>query len=127
MARSFRTNAVHAGRAELAELGVHALPLDLSTTNPLPSLDGGSESLEAMAHGGQPRGSSVYARLHNPTVARFEQALAGLEGAEEAVAFSSGMAAMTACLLAALRGHGSSAVQRSAGHGGHLEHTRRRF
>ena len=40
-------------------------------------------------------------RLYNPTVARYEQALAQLEGAEEAVAFGSGMAAVTACLMAA--------------------------
>lgn len=109
MAHSFRTNAVHAGRADLSELGVHALPLDLSTTNPLPSLASANKSLDAMAHGGLPQGSSVYARLHNPTVARFEQALAGLEGSDESVAFSSGMAAMTACLLAA-REHGDHVV-----------------
>ena len=101
MSHSFRTAAVHAGRADLGSLGVHALPLDLSTTNPLSSLAEANVSLDTMAHGGQPQGCSVYARLHNPTVSRFEEALAGLEGSEEAVAFSSGMAAMTACLLAA--------------------------
>jgi cystathionine beta-lyase/cystathionine gamma-synthase len=42
--------------------------------------------------------NSVYARLHNPTVATFERALADLEGAESAVAFASGMAAITAVL-----------------------------
>ena len=109
MGRSFRTNAVHAGRADLGELGVHALPLDLSTTNPLTSLAEANQSLDTMAHGGRPQGTSVYARLHNPTVGRFEEALASLEGADEAVAFSSGMAAMTACLLAA-REHGDHVV-----------------
>ena len=98
---SFATRAVHAGREELADLGVHALPIDLSSTYPLPDLDEGGRSLEAQAMGGLPIGSSVYQRLHNPTVARFEGALAQLEGAEEAVAFASGMAAFTACLLAA--------------------------
>lgn len=98
---SFATRAVHAGREGLAELGVHALPIDLSSTYPLPDLDEGGRSLEAQALGGQPLGSSVYQRLHNPTVARFEGALAALEGAEEAVAFASGMAAFTAILLAA--------------------------
>ena len=98
---SFATRAVHAGREGLAELGVHALPIDLSSTYPLPDLDEGGRSLEAQAMGGQPIGSSVYQRLHNPTVARFEGALAKVEGAEEAVAFASGMAAFTAVLLAA--------------------------
>ena len=94
--------AVHAGREDLAELGVHALPLDLSSTNPLPGIDVGGLSYEVLATGGLPLegGSHVYARLWNPTVARFEQALARLEHAEEAVAFSSGMAAVTAVLLA---------------------------
>lgn len=94
--------AVHAGRGDLAALGVHALPIDLSTTNPLPGIEAGGASYEVMASGGQPPadGSAVYARLWNPTVARFEAALARLEHAAAAVAFSSGMAAMTAALLA---------------------------
>lgn len=96
------TVAVHSGRADLAELGVHALPIDLSTTNPLPDIERGGDSYEAMATGGRPPadGSMVYARLWNPTVARFEDALAEMEHAEAAVAFSSGMAAMTAAILA---------------------------
>lgn len=94
--------AVHAGRDDLAALGVHALPLDLSSTNPLPDLELGGMSYEVLATGGHPfeGGSNVYARLWNPTVARFEEALARLEHAEEALAFSSGMAAMSATLLA---------------------------
>lgn len=96
------TLAVHAGRDDLAALGVHALPIDLSTTNPLPSIERGGESYEALATGGTPPedGSAVYARLWNPTVARFESGLARLEHAESAVAFSTGMAAFTAALLA---------------------------
>ncbi|WP_109209243.1 MULTISPECIES: aminotransferase class I/II-fold pyridoxal phosphate-dependent enzyme [Microbacterium] len=94
--------AVHAGRDDLASLGVHALPLDLSSTNPLPGIELGGLSYEVLATGGHPfeGGSHVYARLWNPTVARFEEALARLEHAEEAVAFSSGMAAVTAVMLA---------------------------
>jgi methionine-gamma-lyase len=95
------TLAVHAGRDELHALGVHALPIDLSSTYPVRDLTRGGESLEAMALGGRPEGSPVYSRLFNPTVDRFESALAALEGAEEAVAFASGMAALTAVLMAA--------------------------
>ena len=96
------TVAVHSGRDDLAALGVHALPIDLSTTNPLPDVERGGDSYEAMAGGGRPidDGSLVYARLWNPTVARFEDALAEMEHAEASVAFSSGMAAMTAAILA---------------------------
>jgi methionine-gamma-lyase len=100
---SFDTLSVHAGRQELRRLGVHAPPLDLSTTYPLADLETAAESLESMASGGEPLGNPVYARLYNPTVARFEAALAALEGAEAAVAYASGMAALTACLFAARR------------------------
>lgn len=96
------TLAVHAGREDLAALGVHALPIDLSTTNPLHDIEQGGDSYEALATGGRipEGGSAVYARLWNPTVARFESGLAQLEHAEAAVAFASGMAALSAALLA---------------------------
>ena len=94
--------AVHAGRGDLNGLGVHALPIDLSSTSPLLDVESGGASYEAMALGGHPtEGGPVYARLWNPTVARFETALAALEHTDEAVAFSSGMAALTATVLAA--------------------------
>src|SRR6187402_105424 len=94
--------AVHAGREDLDALGVHALPIDLSSTNPLPDIERGGASYESMAGGGHPLpdGGAVYARLWNPTVARFESALAQLEHAPAAVAFASGMASMTAVILA---------------------------
>lgn len=96
------TLAVHAGRDDLVTLGIHALPIDLSTTNPLPDVEHGGDSYESMATGGHPdpAGGFVYQRLWNPTVARFEQALAALEHGEAAVAFGSGMAAMAAAILA---------------------------
>lgn len=122
MRPTFDTLAVHAGREDLAELGVHAPPLDFSTTNPIHDPAAAGASLEAMALGGTPQGSAVYARLHNPTVARFENALAQLEGAAHAVAFGSGMAALSAVLLAAqqLRGKHVVAVRPLYGGSDHL-------
>jgi len=101
---SFDTLAVHAGREDFGEIGVHAPPLDLSTTYPTGNLADATASIDAMGKGGAPTGSFIYARFHNPTVARYEAALAALEGAEAAVAFPSGMAALTAVLLAAREG-----------------------
>lgn len=95
------TEAVHAGREDLAALGVHAVPLDLSTTYPSYDSRGEARRIDAFAATGeQLEGPPVYARLDNPTTARFETALARLEGTQAAVAFASGMAALTACLLA---------------------------
>lgn len=97
----FRTRAVHAGRDDLAALGVHAPPIDLSSTYPIHDLALAEGAFDAFAHGDVDVHEPIYARLHNPTVARYERALAELEETEAAVAFSSGMAALTACLLAA--------------------------
>lgn len=72
----------------------------MSTTYPVPDADDAAGVLDAWARGEQPDRCPIYARLHNPTVARFERALAELERAEEAVAFASGMAGITAVLLA---------------------------
>lgn len=96
------TRAVHGGMEGLRDAGSHVPTIDLSTTNPLPGVELGGLSYEELATGhdlGADR-SAVYQRLWQPGVARFEDALAGLEGTDGAVAFASGMAALTACLIA---------------------------
>ena len=95
------TVAVHAGKEDLVRLGVHAVPIDLSSTYPVRDLDEGTASLDALVAGEGSAANSIYARLHNPTVARCERAIAELEKAEACVAYASGMAALTAVLLAA--------------------------
>lgn len=92
---------MHGGRGDLAALGVHAPPIDLSTTYPIPDQAEGGLALQALAEGAAHAASPVYSRLHNPTVARFEEALAALEHTGAAVAFGSGMAAVTAVVQAA--------------------------
>ena len=101
---AFRTRAVHAGREDLTGLGVHAAPLDLSTTYPARDVHEEMARLDAFAAGEEPPGMPVYGRVANPTVQRFEAAIAQLEGCEAAVAFASGMAALSACLLATAMG-----------------------
>lgn len=98
-----RTRAVRAGRHDLARLGVHAPPIDLSTTYPLGSLDEDVAALDRWSAGENHAGNPIYGRVFNPTVDRFEQAVAELEGATSAVAFSSGMAALTAALMVLCR------------------------
>jgi methionine-gamma-lyase len=98
------TRAVHAGMAGLRESGAHVPPIDFSTTYPLPDVDSGGLAYEELATGHDlaPGRSAVYQRLWQPGVARFEDALADLEATEGAVAFASGMAALTACLIASV-------------------------
>lgn len=113
---SLSTAAIHAGRLDFNELGVHAPPIDLSTTSPLDDIEHGGNSYENLALGGVLKSGdpTVYRRLWNPTVARFEQAVATLEshGLSRAgldsskiqgVAFSTGMAGITATILSRMR------------------------
>jgi cystathionine gamma-synthase/methionine-gamma-lyase len=59
---------------------------------------------------GDTRPGYVYSRYGNPTVAAFEQSVAALEGADEAVAYSTGMAAVYGALLAAGAAAGATVV-----------------
>jgi len=92
------THAIHGGRHDAG--WSHVPAIDLSTTYKTGLLPEATASIDAMAAGGEPAGSPIYQRLHNPTVARFEEAMATLEKTTHAVAFGSGMAAITALLLA---------------------------
>jgi cystathionine gamma-synthase len=81
----FETIAIHTG-SEVDELtGAVAPPIHLSTT------------FERSPEGDTPRGFS-YVRDGNPTQDRLEAALAAIDGAEGALAFASGMAAVAAIL-----------------------------
>jgi len=81
----FETLAVHAGAEPDAQTGAMAPPIHLATT---------------FKHG--PAGERIagyeYQREGNPTQDRLEAALSALEGSETALAFASGMAAITALL-----------------------------
>lgn len=91
-----QTQAVHAGRDDFRELGVHAPPLDFSTTHPVRSLASGRDSIDQLGAGAASAESAIYSRLHNQTVHRYEVAFASMEGADDGIAFASGMAAITA-------------------------------
>lgn len=99
---SVETRAVHAGRADLTALGVHVPPIDLSSTYPLPDVEAGGAAYDHLSggHDREEGQTAVYQRLWSPGVARFEEALAELEGGDRGIAFASGMAALSAVLLA---------------------------
>jgi cystathionine beta-lyase/cystathionine gamma-synthase len=89
----------------------------LSSTYPISNMDAAGESIASFARGEDgDEDEPVYARLHNPTVAHAETAIAQLEGADGCVAFGSGMAAMTATLLAAR----SAVVEAGRGENAHV-------
>jgi len=91
------TLAVHAGEGETLAVPSTTTPVYLATTYRFP------DAAEAAAYLEEPEGRWLYSRLENPTVRAAEKKIAALEGAEAALCFSSGMAAITATLLASLR------------------------
>ena len=103
--RSIFTQAVHAGeRAPRPDFTPVSTPVHYSVGylyDDMADLDG--------VFGGE-RAGFVYPRYGSPTVSAFEQAVAVLEGGEDAVAFASGMGAVHAALMGAGVRTGSAVV-----------------
>jgi cystathionine beta-lyase/cystathionine gamma-synthase len=91
------TLAVHAGEGETLAVPSTTTPVYQATTYRFDTAADAAAYLEA------PDGRWLYSRLENPTVIAAEKKIAALEAAESAACFASGMAAMTAALLASLR------------------------
>ncbi len=90
------TLAIRAGHVRTAE-GEHSEPLFLTSSYVF------SDAAEAAARFSGEQPGNVYSRYTNPTVRIFEERIAALEGAEQAVATSSGMAATLSTCLALLQ------------------------
>jgi O-succinylhomoserine sulfhydrylase len=95
-----RTRLVHAGHRR-STYGETSEALYLTQGFVYPD----AEAAEARFKGEVPEGEEgfVYARYGNPTVAMFEDRIAALEGAEDAFATASGMAAVHAALMCQLK------------------------
>lgn len=101
MARKFATQTVHAGEARRKPYGALTTPIVQSST--FTFADSG-EILAFMEAKDAERGPlrDEYGRYSNPTQSAAEEKLAALEGAERALLFGSGMAAITTTFLARL-------------------------
>jgi O-succinylhomoserine sulfhydrylase len=92
----FETRAVRAG-TERSQFNEHSEALFLTSSFVF------DNAAQAAARFSGAEAGNVYSRFTNPTVTMFEQRLASLEGAEDCLATASGMAAIMATCLAALR------------------------
>ncbi len=92
----FDTRAIRAGSAR-TPFNEHSEALFLTSSFVF------SSAAQAAARFAGSEEGFVYSRFSNPTVRMFEQRLASLEGGEDCLATSSGMAAILATCLAALR------------------------
>jgi methionine-gamma-lyase len=93
----FHTLAVHKGYEPDSQTGSLALPIHQTSTFVFPSAEVGGKRFAGEEAG------YVYSRLGNPTVAALEEKVAALEKGEKALAFASGMAAISAILLGLVR------------------------
>ncbi|HFB38994.1 MAG TPA: PLP-dependent transferase, partial [Oceanithermus sp.] len=91
-----RTLAVHAGQGPDPATGALATPIYQTSTFIYGRFERGRRLFAGEEEG------YLYTRIQNPTTRAFEEKLAALEGAEAAVAFSSGMAAISALALTLL-------------------------
>ena len=89
------TLAVRAG-IERSQFNEHAEALYLTSSFVF------KNAAEAAARFSGAQEGNVYSRFTNPTVTMFEQRLAALEGAEDCLATSSGMAAILSCCMGVL-------------------------
>lgn len=90
------TLAIRAGQHRSAE-GEHSEALFLTSSYVF------ANAAEAAARFSGDQSGNVYSRYTNPTVRTFEERIAALEGAEQAVATSSGMAAILSTCMAFLK------------------------
>lgn len=96
--RGLSTRAVHAGEA-VERPAWRAAVVPIYQTAPW-SFDSVAELEQAYA---AERPGALYSRYGNPTVRAFEEKVAALEGADDAVAFASGMAAIATTLATLVR------------------------
>ena len=92
----FTTRQIHAEGHD-KPLYSHACPIFQSSTFTFELPEQGASLFAGEAEG------HIYTRLGNPTTEALERTIASLEGADQAVAFSSGMAAIEASLLPFLK------------------------
>ena len=113
---SIATRLVHAGERRIAPLGVPAAtPIYATSTFVYERMEDVDRVVEGESDG------FVYSRYGNPTVAAFEAAMAEIENGKFAFAFSSGMAALHAAILACELSNGSVVLASQDLYGASLE------
>jgi len=108
--KGFGTIAVHAGEGGFP-CRPSSTPIYQTSTYTFDSISDAADAMHGAGSG------FVYTRIGNPTVQAFEKKLAALEGADGAVAFASGMAAISAIFLELLK-PGDEAISCSQIYGG---------
>lgn len=96
--QGLETRVIHVGEGQDADAAPLTTPVYQTATFVFESAD------DVAQYGSGGSRKYLYSRYRNPTVAALEAKLAALEGAEAALAFSSGMAATATAFMALVRG-----------------------
>lgn len=96
-AKRFETEVIHSGYKSDEFRGSLAPPLFQTSTFTFETAEQGARRFAGEEDG------FIYSRLGNPTVAMLEERMAAIEKGEKALAFASGMAAVSAILIALTR------------------------
>ena len=108
---AFDTLQLHAGQKPDSQTGSRAIPIYQTTSYCYPTAEAAAGVFSGEVDG------FTYTRIENPTVAALEERMTALEGGAAAVAFASGMAAISAAIFA-LCSHGDHIVAISTLYGG---------
>lgn len=92
--KHFETIAIHEGYKTTDAQGSLSTPIYQTSTFEFSSAEHGEQSFQGETN------SFIYSRIGNPTVQVLEKRMAELEGGEKGLAFSSGMGAISAILIA---------------------------
>lgn len=95
--QGFATRCVHAGQTPDPSTGSLVTPIYQTSTFVFESAEQGAARFAGT------EGGYIYTRLGNPTQTALEEKMAALEGGEAALAFGSGMAAISAVLMALVK------------------------
>ena len=93
----FSTRAIHYGYEPQENQGALVPPIYLSSTFAFPNVEYGARCFAGEVQG------NIYTRISNPTLKVLQERMASLEGGEAAIAFASGMGAITSTLWTLVR------------------------
>lgn len=93
----FSTRAIHHGYKPQENQGALVPPIYLSSTFAFPTVEYGAKCFAGEEQG------HIYTRISNPTLEVLQARMASLEGGEAAIAFASGMGAITSTLWTLVR------------------------
>ncbi len=103
--KNFSTKAIHGGESYLREIGNHSSPIYQTSTYSFKCVKDAAAAFQSFANATELNEELpyIYARLGHPNGKMFEEKMALLENGEAAIAYNSGMAAISGIIFGLLK------------------------